>query len=242
MMPHIFSQVMDDLLPLKPSSYVSLAIPVNPHNTICAYGLDKPVFKPYQSGDFIGSITQGGVLNCESVQFFPHASGTHTESLLHADIHGPTMDSIHIPPLMIAYVVSVYPRQMGNDQIIDSIPLPDDIPTPHAVIVRTLPNTSDKLQKDYTHSNPPYFSDKALIALSNKGVLHFLTDLPSVDKEVDGGALLAHKGFFAQRQNATITELIYVPDTISDGRYLLNLQYPSMHTDAVPSNPVLFIS
>jgi hypothetical protein len=42
------------------------------------------------------------------------------------------------------------------------------------------------------------------------------------------------------RLNATITELIYVPEHISDGLYALNLQCPNLQTDAVPSRPVIY--
>jgi hypothetical protein len=42
------------------------------------------------------------------------------------------------------------------------------------------------------------------------------------------------------RYSATITELIYVPDGVEDGLYLLNLQVPNLRTDAVPSRPVLY--
>jgi hypothetical protein len=60
-----------------------------------------------------------------------------------------------------------------------------------------------------------------------------LIDLPSVDKEKDEGKLLAHKAFECDdvndlnldaRLDATITEMIYVPDNVPDGSYLLNLQ------------------
>ncbi len=73
---------------------------------------------------------------------------------------------------------------------------------------------------------------------------HLLIDLPSVDKERDEGKLLAHKAFWNYpenpREDCTITELIYVPDSINDGRYLLNLQIASFHNDASPSKPVLY--
>ena len=76
------------------------------------------------------------------------------------------------------------------------------------------------------------------------GVKHLLIDLPSVDKEKDDGALLAHKAFWnipkAPRLDATITEFIYVPDTIEDGTYLLNLMIAPFHNDATPSKPILY--
>ena len=42
------------------------------------------------------------------------------------------------------------------------------------------------------------------------------------------------------RFNCTITEMIYVNNTIQDGSYLLNLQFASFENDASPSKPVLY--
>jgi hypothetical protein len=61
---------------------------------------------------------------------------------------------------------------------------------------------------------------------------------------MDGGKLTAHHGYWnypAQpRMNATITELIYVPEKVKDGNYLLNLMITSFENDASPSKPVLY--
>ena len=86
--------------------------------------------------------------------------------------------------------------------------------------------------------------EEAAQYLVNKGVDHLLIDLPSVDREKDGGALLCHKVFWnfdgKLRKHATITELIYVPNTVKDGTYFLNLQVAPFENDASPSRPVLY--
>ena len=41
-------------------------------------------------------------------------------------------------------------------------------------------------------------------------------------------------------QEKTITEMIYVPNEISDGLYVLNLQIAPFENDASPSKPVLY--
>lgn len=60
------------------------------------------------------------------------------------------------------------------------------------------------------------------------GVKHLLIDLPSIDKEKDEGRLEAHNAFWNTqgkvRMEATITEFIFVPNSVTDGSYLLNLQ------------------
>ena len=76
------------------------------------------------------------------------------------------------------------------------------------------------------------------------GVQHLLIDLPSVDREEDGGALAAHHLFWNVPADPnfkkTITELVYVPNEIPDGNYLLNLQVSNFANDAAPSRPMLF--
>lgn len=113
-----------------------------------------------------------------------------------------------------------------------------------ALVIRTLPNLSEKKSKQYSHSNPPYLSEAAALFLSQKGIEHLLVDLPSVDKEKDEGALAAHHAFWNTsgkiRMQATITEFIYVPNAIKDGTYFLNLMIAPFENDASPSKPVLY--
>ena len=79
--------------------------------------------------------------------------------------------------------------------------------------------------------------------IRERGIKHLLIDQPSVDREHDEGKLLAHKAFWnysiKERLDATITELIYAPDSIPDGYYLLNLQIAPFENDASPSKPIL---
>ena len=113
-----------------------------------------------------------------------------------------------------------------------------------ALIIRTIPNEINKRKKNYSHTNPPYFLKEAMDYIVNQGVRHLLVDVPSVDKEKDGGQLVAHKSFWKFpddiRHGCTITELIYVPKIIEDGMYLLNLQCVPFENDASPSRPLLF--
>ena len=61
---------------------------------------------------------------------------------------------------------------------------------------------------------------------------------------------MAHKAFWNvkdvnnlntnARLDATITEMIFVDDTLEDGSYLLNLQIDSFENDASPSKPILY--
>ena len=121
-----------------------------------------------------------------------------------------------------------------------------------ALIVRTLPNDRFKLTLRYDGDNiPPYFSSEAVEFITSLGVKHLLVDLPSIDRLFDDGRLSNHRIFWNVRQGefaihdltrvtATITELIYVPNEVQDGEYLLNLQIAPFVSDASPSRPLLF--
>ena len=113
-----------------------------------------------------------------------------------------------------------------------------------ALIIRTIPNTKEKLSRQYSNTNWPYFQEEAMEYLVKKGVQHLLIDLPSIDKENDEGKLRCHNIFWntkgALRLGATITELVYVDNKITDGKYILNLQIAPFENDATPSKPILY--
>ena len=113
-----------------------------------------------------------------------------------------------------------------------------------ALIIRTKPNDHSKMQRQYSGTNFPYLTLGAMQRIVDAGVQHLLIDLPSVDREEDGGALAAHHLFWnvpaEPNFQKTITELIYVPNEIADGIYLLNLQVSNFANDAAPSRPMLF--
>jgi len=110
------------------------------------------------------------------------------------------------------------------------------------IILRTLPNDSFKLNKDYSDTNPPFISPEAILVLKEKGFKHIVTDLPSIDKESDGGKLLSHKTWFkdVDFNHNTITELVFIDNEVKDGLFVVNIQMPKIETDAVPSNIILY--
>ena len=113
-----------------------------------------------------------------------------------------------------------------------------------ALIIRTKPNDHSKVQRQYSGTNFPYLTLGAMQRIVDAGAQHLLIDLPSVDREEDGGALAAHHLFWnvpaEPNFQKTITELIYVPNEIADGMYVLNLQVSNFANDAAPSRPMLF--
>lgn len=233
-------------------SPLDISIPLRPNyeNPNCFYA-PQPTTSPVIAGDFVGSIAQGGPLNFLNLQLNPHGNGTHTECYAH--IHdtkatiNQTLKQFHFP----AMVFSVYPEKLENgDRVLtlNSLRLLDEpdgeSPLPPALVIRTLPNSSDKLQRNYSGTNPPYVDPNFLEEIRRRGVSHLLIDLPSVDREEDEGKLVGHKAFWgipdAIQTSNTITELIYVPSVIKDGLYLLQLSICPMELDVSPSKPILY--
>lgn len=203
--------------------------------------------EPVVAGDFIGSTKEGGLVNFLNVRLNPHGNGTHTECVGHIANGDYTINQSLLKFHYLAQVISVYPqRSVNGDRVILKEHLEDLLQKERvpALVIRTLPNDGLKMKTNYSGSNPPYIAAEAIAFLVDLGVEHLLIDLPSVDREEDEGSLAAHKAFWnytgQRRTNCTITELIYLDNSIKDGLYLLNIQIASFEIDVSPSKPVLY--
>ena len=219
---------------------ISLAIPLHHYGPRCFYA---PPLKlsPVESGSFIGEIRKGGSVNFFNVELNPHGNGTHTECLGHISEDHQSLPNHLSDHHFVAQLITVLPVPRENeDKWIIENDIPDTI-SGEALIIRTTPNGLDKLNKDYSGSNPVYFSPEAMEKIVTAEVKHLLVDLPSVDRVEHGGKLECHNLFWSEgRYGCTISELIYVPEELKDGLYLLNLQVTSLMLDASPSNPVIY--
>lgn len=233
---------------------IDISISLSPEGPRAWY-VDKLKITPVRTAQFTGSVAEGGGVNFRDIFFNPHGHGTHTETVGHIDREITTVNTVlksfFFPTLLITVSPAVSvgtesPEAVSGDRIITESHMPpgEKLKGFEAIAVRTAPNTRDKLSCDYSNSNPPYFTPEALLHLRTAGIRHLLTDLPSVDREEDGGALRAHRAFWKSGlpgdAEATITEFIFVPDSAADGPYLLNLQTAPFENDASPSRPVLF--
>lgn len=226
---------------------IDISIPLRASkDNVNAWYLPPPKIYPAKLKNWTGSVKSGASVNFNFIEFNPHAHGTHTECVGHITEETYSINSCLKQFLFVSEVITVVPEKRDEDLIISEKQLRYAIGNKkrEAVVIRTLPNTKDKLSRQYANTNPPFLSEAAAIYLRNKGVKHLLIDLPSVDKEKDNGELLAHKAFWdvhgAIRKEATITELIYVPNAVKDGKYILNLLVAPFQNDASPSKPVLY--
>jgi len=233
---------------------LDISIPLSPEGPRAWY-VDPLQIKPVRNEMFTGSVAEGGNVNFRNVFFNPHGHGTHTESSGHIDKEVVSVNSILKQHFFTALLVSIEPEIYGESEVAfrdkgDRIITKDQIDKAiknancEALILRTLPNSTDKKSMVYSGTNPPFLEPEALTLMRSKGIKHLLLDLPSVDREEDGGRLQAHHAFwksgFEGDDNCTITEMIYVPNEVRDGSYLLNLQTAPFENDATPSRPVLF--
>ena len=246
-----------------------ISIPLDFHdNQPNAFGAPTASGSAVETGKFIGDTRRSGSCNFEQYTFIPHCNGTHTECVGHISherisIHDTLRDTF-IPSTLItvepenaaASNENYKPDKQNNDMFITKKALNEALKDSNSdflgsLIIRTLPNEDSKKTRDYMGNHPAFFSLDAMDYISSLNVKHLLVDLPSLDRTFDEGLLSAHRIFWGiplkshdiKKNNhspKTITEMIYVPDNISDARYILNLQIADFVADASPSRPVIF--
>lgn len=225
------------------SQGVDLSNPYGASNSVSAWGSPPVRFEPVRYGDWVGSVAAGASVNFFDIQLNPHGNGTHTEWAGHIL---PERGSVNEKLLRYWFVALLVDVRVENDgSIQEPFSLLEHQQLPEAVILRTSKHYSPPLNGNFTGVHPPYLLPEFAENLAKKGVQHLLIDLPSVDPEEDGGALSAHKAFWGLHQgelrdDATITELLRIPASLSEGLYLLNLQMAPIANDASPSRPVVF--
>lgn len=226
---------------------LDISIPLfSGEGNVTAWYVNAPKIEPVVEKGFIGKVSEGASINFNNISFNPHGHGTHTECVGHITNEFHSVNTSLHRFFFFAEVISVAPESPDEDFYIskNQLQLLLKNKKPEALVIRTLPNGKDKLTKQYSNTNWPYLQEEAATFLQQIGVKHLLIDLPSVDKEKDEGALLAHRAFWntkeTMRYDATITEMIFVPNTVKDGSYFLNIQIAPFVNDASPSKPVLY--
>ena len=229
------------------SKPLDISIPLRASKSnVNAWYIEEPKIEPEKFKEFTASVTEGASINFNNIFFNPHGHGTHTECVGHITEKVHSINQNLKQFFFFAEVVSVVLEKKDKDFVISKKQLQFALGNKKrdAIVIRTLPNTKEKLSKQYSNTNPPYLLEEAAIYLREKGIKHLLIDLPSVDREKDEGRLLSHNAFWNTngelRLDATITELIYVPNNVEDGSYLLNIQIAPFENDASPSKPILY--
>jgi arylformamidase len=228
---------------------IDISIPLTTDkDCVSAWYVPSMKIEPVISGDWIGDVNQGGSVNFRNISFNPHGNGTHTECVGHISKENYSINKTFTRFMFLAELITLLPDQLDNGDFVITRKHFEtalkDAENTEAIVIRTLSNGLNKLHMQYGNTNPPYILKDAIEYLNEKGIEHLLIDLPSVDKEKDDGKLEAHHAFWNYptdpQTQKSITEMIYVPNEIFDGTYLLNIQIASFENDASPSKPVLY--
>ena len=246
---------------------IDISIPLDFYGRqVNAFAVESATSRAVETGEMVGDTRRGGSCNFEQIKLIPHCNGTHTECVGHITHERFAVRDclrhafvaarlVSVEPVSAAQTNDTYAVEFGEgDRVISRAVLEQVLQNAEtaALIVRTLPNSDQKLARQYNGDEiPPYFSSEAMEFIIECGVKHLLVDLPSIDRMLDAGKLSNHRIFWnvelgkfeinsTTRMNATITELIFVPDDVSDGVYMLNLQIAPFMSDASPSRPLLF--
>jgi arylformamidase len=244
---------------------ISIPLDFN-HSQPNIYGVKNASASAYEDEHFIGDTRRGGSCNFENITLNPHCNGTHTECVGHITHERFSINECLQDSFLLANLITVLPENAlesaetyavkfdETDKLITRKSMENGkwkMENAEALIIRTLPNDLSKKSRDYSAQNPPFFSTEAMQFIVEIGVKHLLVDVPSLDKLHDEGKLSNHRIFWNVEQdscsinpqtnvNKTVTEMIYVDDSITDGVYLLNLQIAPFVSDASPSRPILF--
>ncbi|MFN4985365.1 MAG: cyclase family protein [Ignavibacteria bacterium] len=213
-----------------------------------AFGLPPAVFEPYTYGDTTYSVELGAPLQCEIVTIAPHANGTHTECVGHLAGQGYTVNTLMKDLVDEVQLVTVNPTLVDGDTVV----MLEDLEAAwtqrdtSTLVLRTLPNGDWKRSAEWVIANAPYIHVDAMDLIVRSGIRHLITDVPTVDRLEDQGVLASHHRFwqwpYEPRLDCTLTELVYVPSSIADGRYLVLFNVAPLHSDAAPSRPMLVSS
>jgi arylformamidase len=232
------------------------------------YDVEEAESRAYEKDGFIGDTRRGGGCNFEKISMITHCNGTHTECIGHLTHKRYSIQQQLKDSLIPASLISISPEKASghpdkyepakdaldwfiSKQMLEEALVKHIAGFNKALIIRTIPNEHSKTKRRYMEKEPPYFSLEAMEFLVGLGVDHLLVDVPSVDRTFDEGKLNAHHIFWNIKAGTheasskaqlykTITEMIFVPDEIVDGNYLLNLQIAPFVADAAPSRPLIY--
>lgn len=215
------------------------------NNPRCFY-LPYPSYEPFRIGSFVGSIDEGGAANCMVVTIAPHGAGTHTECIGHIAKGEYSISATLTDSFFLGYFSTIGVLSVGDDSIISQNEIQEILlSVPKGTTALAL-NVSGNFSGDNSGTNPAYFLPETMEMIVKSGIEHLIVNIPSVDKEEDGGVLASHHTFWnykrigSPRFGATITELANFPTDLEVGCYIIEIQIAPIHSDASPSRIFLY--
>ena len=238
---------------------VPISIPIKFNNSKSPkfYDTTSPRLDYFKSGKKVYKIGNGAGCNVPTIYLNIHCQGTHTETALHISDKGIKISEINDVDFLASQIITVTPVSGSrdnyhsdyskDDMVITKKMINDEISNMNFIdclIIRTLPNGDFKFGVDYNKNKYAFLSNDAVEYLLSIGVKHLIIDTPSIDMYDDGGALGNHQIFFKDKNGSfnknTITEMAFIPNSISDGLYFTTIKFLNLDLDASPSVPIVF--
>lgn len=232
------------------------------------FGVPAAKSRAYVGNGFVGNTWQGGSCNVGEYSLIAHCNGTHTECVGHIVNQEISIQNILQNAFIPTTLITINPEKLPNtsesympeneskDLMITEKKMRDVLQDGNrdfldGLIIRTLPNDISKISRNYNQHPAPFFSIEAMSLIVELGVRHLLVDIPSVDRANDEGKMTSHHLFWEVEAGSkdidqknpsrkTITEMVYIPDSVRDGEYFVNIQIPPFVSDAAPSRPLIF--
>ena len=225
--------------------FFDISIPMNFNNKQPNfYDVKKSQLKYLNHDGKIFSVAKGAGCNVPEINLNIHCSGTHTECVGHlledSGNIGKILNDLLLPAILIT--VKPFPFSKNNESYHYKVGDNEQV-----LSKKTIENEINKWK--YSQNLAPFFTNEALKFICEIGIEHLVVDIPSIDRMVDGKILGNHRIFWGDgfdsrgkinpKSKKTITELTYIPNSIKDGCYFLNIQIPHFVCDAAPSRPLL---
>lgn len=219
-------------------------------------------------GGFTGDTRAGGSCNVSRLDLVPHCHGTHTEGVGHVTDQQAAVQDLFDGRPALAWLATVSAVPAGDCSDAYHCPLADTEPLvtrkalsealdgcpaeATALVLRVRPLDAPLPVRDFnTQPGYPLLSAPAMDWLAARPFAHLLVEMPSLDRAQDGGRLGNHRAWWglpaqgrdmheARHPGRVVTEMISVPDTLTDGLYWLHPGLSPLHGDATPSRPQLF--
>ncbi len=233
------------------------------------YNVKKGTLRPLKTDNIDWDVSMGASCNVSEISMNIHCSGTHTESVGHLLKKSGDIGLLLTKPIMAANLITIdtinfcecsdkyhcdvndYESVISVENFLLKYNKYCDNKT-DVLIVRTKPNHENKIFTNYTKSPAPFFTNDTISMIYELKIKHLIVDIPSIDRSSDNGILGNHRMFWGNgfsphtkinpKSKKTITELAYIPNSVKDGFYFVNIQIPHFVSDAAPSRPLLFKS
>lgn len=246
------------------------SLPILPDGaTPRAFGLPAATEAPVPiGGGRVLRVRAGASVNCDGLHLHPHGDGSHLECAAHilaeddprAAAAKATLAAAS--PLWCGLLVDVRAVPLGesgetyagthapDDAVISAAALAPALTAARArgpglrydaliLRVQAAPVEDDV---DFSGRNPPYPTDQAATLLAAEDARLLVLDLPSLDREDDGGTTPNHRAWWglgpgrSARLDRLVFELARLPAGLDPGPVAVHLGAAPLRSDAVPAS------